>query len=373
MLTYGVTMSYTLRVTLTLQLRLLPDPAQRRMLLTTMERFNAAASHAARVGFEAKVFSQPAIHHRCYRELRERFGLSAQMAVRAIGKAAEVFRRDKSRCPVFTPRGAMTYDERLMSFKGMDRVSLLTLEGRQRVPLVFGEYQRARFDRLKGQCDLVYRKGQFFLYASLDLPPKPPIEITDFLGVDLGIANLAVDSDGRQHSGAAVEAVRQRHHRLRQRLQKLGTKGAKKLLRRLAGREARFRRHENHCIAKRLVTTCKDTARGLALENLQGIRTRTTVRRRDRARHAGWAFGQLREFLEYKAALAGVPVAVVDPRNTSRTCSRCGHCEKANRKDQATFVCRHCTSSLHADINAARNIRARAACKPAPELARLSA
>lgn len=360
-------------MTLTLQLRLLPDAGQRRLLLTTMERFNAAASHAARVGFEAKVYSQPSIHRRCYRELRERFGMSAQMAVRAIGKAVEIFRRDRTRCPIFKPHGAMTYDERLMSFKGMDRVSLLTLEGRQLVPLVFGEYQRARFDRIKGQCDLVYRQGKFFLYASIDLPPKPPVEVKDFLGVDLGIANLAVDSDGKQYSGADVETVRQRHHRLRQRVQKVGTRGARKKLKRLAGREARFRRHQNHCIAKQLVTTCKDTARGLALENLQGIRTRTTVRRKDRARHAGWPFGQLRGFLEYKAALAGVPVEVVDPRNTSRTCSRCGHSDKANRKDQATFVCRHCAFSLHADVNAARNIGLRAACKPALELARLTA
>lgn len=357
---------------LTLQLRLLPDSAQRHMLLTTMARFNAAASHAARIGFEAKVFSQPAIHHRCYRELRERFELSAQMAVRAIGKAVEVFRRDKTRCPTFKPHGAMTYDERVMSFKGLARVSLLTLEGRQLVPLIFGEYQRARFDRIKGQCDLVYRKGKFYLYASIDLPPKPPVEVTDFLGVDLGIVNLAVDSDGQPYTGEAVETVRRRHHRLRQRLQKVGTKGSRKKLRHFAGREARFRRHHNHCIAKALVITCKDTGRGLALENLQGIRARTTVRRKDRARHAGWAFRQLRAFLEYKAALAGVPVEVVDPQNTSQTCSRCRHCEPANRKSHAVFSCRHCSTSLHADINAARNIRARAACKPAPELAALA-
>ncbi|HAM40774.1 MAG TPA: transposase [Candidatus Omnitrophica bacterium] len=358
---------------LTLQLRLLPDAAQRCLLLTTMEHFNAAATHAARVGFEAKVYSQPPIHHRCYRDLRERFGLSAQMAVRAIGKAVEVFRRDKTRCPIFKLHGAMTYDQRLMSFKGMACVSLLTLEGRQLVPLVFGEYQRARFDRIKGQCDLVYRRGKFFLYASIDLPPRPPVEITDFLGVDLGVANLAVDSDGRQYSGAPVEKIRQRHHRLRQRLQRVNTKGGRKKLKRLAGREARFRRHQNHVIAKTLVTTCKDTGRGLALENLQGVRERTRFRRPQRARMAGWAFGQLRAFLQYKAALAGIPVAVVDPRNTSRTCSRCGHCEPANRKHQATFVCRHCAFSSHADINAAQNIGLRATCKPAPELARLTA
>lgn len=358
---------------LTLQLRLLPGLDQRRLLLATMEHFNAAASYAARVGFEAGVFCQPSIHHRCYRELRERFGLSAQMAVRAIGKAVEVFRRDKTRCSIFKPHGAMTYDERLMSFKGMDRVSLLTLEGRQIVPLIFGEYQRERFDRIKGQCDLAYNKGAFYLYATIDLPPRPPVEVTDFLGVDLGIVNIAADSDGRTYSGTQVEAARQRYHRLRQRLQRVNTKGGRKKLKRLAGREARFRRHENHCISKSLVTTCKDTARGVALENLRGIHERTTVRRADRAKHAGWAFAQLRAFVTYKGRLAGIPVVTVDARNTSRTCSRCGHCEKGNRTSQANFRCRHCATSLNADINAARNIRARAACKPTPELARLTA
>src|SRR4051794_30029215 len=98
---------------LTLQLQLLPDAGQKATLLATMERFNDAATLAARAGFEAGVFSQPSIHKRCYREIRDQFGLSAQMAVRAIGKAVEVFKRDKTRCPTFKPRGALTYDERI--------------------------------------------------------------------------------------------------------------------------------------------------------------------------------------------------------------------------------------------------------------------
>lgn len=55
-------MSYVAPMKLTLQLRLLPDAAQRGLLLTTLEHFNAAASFAAKIGFEAKVFSQPSIH-----------------------------------------------------------------------------------------------------------------------------------------------------------------------------------------------------------------------------------------------------------------------------------------------------------------------
>lgn len=359
---------------LTLQFQLLPNPQQGPVLRSTMERFNAAASFAARVGFEAGVFSQPSIHKLCYQEIRSRFGLSAQMAVRAIGKAVEAFKtlraRGRNECPTFKPHGAITYDERILSFKGLDGVSLWTLNGRMVLPLIYGRYQGERFDRLKGQVDLVYRDGRFSLYATVDVPERTPVEVKDWLGVDLGIVNLATDSDGEVHSGVAVERIRRRHQANRDRFQKKGTKGARKRLRELAGQEARFRRHHNHVISKAIVAKAKDTARGIGLEDLTGIRERTTVSARQRARHSGWSFFQLRAFVEYKAALAGVPVLLVDPRNSSRTCNECGHCEKANRKDQANFECRHCGHSANADRNAARVLRdrARAASKPASRL-----
>lgn len=65
------------------------------------------------------------------------------------------------------------------------------------------------------------------------------------------------------------------------------------------------------------------------------------------------------QFVAYKAKLAGVPVVKVDPRNSSRTCSECGHCEKGNRPDQATFRCKQCRYSTNADLNAASNLRIR--------------
>jgi putative transposase len=69
---------------------------------------------------------------------------------------------------------------------------------------------------------------------------------------------------------------------------------------------------------------------------------------------AGWAtFVQL---CEYKTANAGTKVVKVNPRFTSQTCSACGHCEKANREDQATFVCKQCGLAMNADHNAAINI-----------------
>src|SRR5262249_55489108 len=181
---------------LTLQLQLLPDADQKAQLLETMERFNAAASFAAKVGFEHKVYGQVSIHGLCYREIRERFGLTSQMAVRAIAKAVEVFQRDKSVCPVFRPRGAICYDPRVLSFKGLTTVSLWAMEGRLLTPFVCGAYQKARQGRIKGQADLVYRRGKFYLLCTIEMPEDAPIEPKDVIGVDLGIVNLATDSTG---------------------------------------------------------------------------------------------------------------------------------------------------------------------------------
>jgi IS605 OrfB family transposase len=117
----------------------------------------------------------------------------------------------------------------------------------------------------------------------------------------------------------------------------------------------------NHGIAKSLVRLAKDTKAALVLEDLTHIRDRMTVRKRQRAKQHNWSFGQLRAFLAYKAQRAGVPVVFVDPRNTSTTCSRCGHVEKRNRRSQAKFSCLRCGFECHADINAARNLAARGA------------
>jgi IS605 OrfB family transposase len=113
-------------------------------------------------------------------------------------------------------------------------------------------------------------------------------------------------------------------------------------------------------ISKGVVAKAKDSGRGIALEDLKGIRDRITVRKGQRRQHHSWAFNQLRQFIEYKAKLAGVLVKVVDPRNTSRTCPKCGSVDKANRKSQSLFSCVSCGFSAPADTVAAGIIAGRA-------------
>jgi IS605 OrfB family transposase len=346
---------------LTLQLQLLPIADQKVELLATMEQFNEAASFAAKVGFEHKVYGQVSIHGLCYHEIRQRFGLSAQMAVRAIAKAVECFQRDKSVCPEFRPRGAICYDQRVLSFKGWTEVSLWALSGRLRMPFVCGAYQRSRLGRIKGQADLVYRGGKFYLLCTIEMPDGAPIDPQDVIGVDLGIVNIATDSDGETFSGAEVQRNRRRRATARKQHQRKGSRRARRKLKRMAGRQRRFQAKVNHEISKKLVAKAKALGVGIAMEDLSGIRDRAepTVSRRFRRQLGNWGFAQLLSFVEYKAELAGVPVIKVDPRDSSRTCNRCGHCEKGNRPDQATFRCKHCGHSTNADLNAALNLRIR--------------
>ena len=341
--------------------KLLPDDAQRASLLATMERFNEACDWLAAEAFAARSADKLALQRSHYRALRERFDLSSQMAVRCISKVCEVYKRDKSKRPAFEPHGAVPYDPRILSFKAADRVSLLTLDGRILVPFVAGEYHRARLEGVRGQADLVLRRGRWYLYVTVEVPDGSPVKPTAFLGVDLGIRNLATDSDGERHSGDAVEAVRVRLLARRGVLQQIGTRSAHRKLQKLGRRETTFRSITNHTISKALVRKARDTGRGLALEDLSGIRDRVTVRKSQRAKHGGWAFFQMRAFVTYKARLAGVPLVLVDPRNTSRTCTKCGHCEKANRRSQAEFECKSCGFAAHADRVAAVNIARRAA------------
>src|SRR5579859_5242346 len=179
----------------TMLLKLVPTTEQYQALLETMHVFNEAANYVAGVAFAEKTANKFELQKLVYGELRTTYKLAAQLAIRCISKASEAYKRDKSIQPHFRPEGAAVYDPRVMAFKGIDTVSLLTLSGRMLVPFRFGAYQEARMGAIKGQADLIYRKGTFYLAVTLEVPEPTPDTPDGTLGVDLGIVNLATDSE----------------------------------------------------------------------------------------------------------------------------------------------------------------------------------
>lgn len=343
---------------LLVQLKLQPTEKQAKALLQTLERANAAANAISRRAWEAKTFRQYDLHKLAYHAIRAEFDLSAQVVVRLIAKVANAYKLDQKVIRVFRSHGAIAYDDRILRYYP-ESVSIWTLKGRERIPFVCGERQRALLAGRQGESDLVYRDGAWYLFATVNYEEPPEGEVHDFLGVDLGIVNIATDSDGTVYSGAQVNALRRRSRRLRAKLGRKFTRSARRLFHKRARKERRFAAHVNHTISKKVVTEAEGTGRGIALEDLSGIRDRLTVRRPQRATLSSWSFSQLRSFIEYNARMVGVPVLAVDPRNTSRTCPTCGHCDKANRPSQATFSCKSCAFAGNADFIAALNLRAR--------------
>lgn len=358
-------MCYTANMKLTATVKLQPTNTQRQLLFETLERANAACNYISQQAWDAKSFGRVPVHKLTYHTIREQFDLAAQLVVRCIGKVVDSYKKDHTTKRLFKKLGAVPYDSRILNWRIPDmNVSIWLLGGRQEIGFVTGGHQLALLQYQQGESDLVYKKGAFYLFATCDVPDETPFDPDGFLGVDLGIANLATDSGGDMYSGSTINNVRHRHRRLRRKLQRKGTKSAKRKLKQLSGKESRFARDVNHTISKRIVAKAQGTGQGIALEDLSGIRDRVTVRKSQRPTLHSWSFHQLRQLVDYKAQWHGVPVVYVDPRNTSRECSQCGHIDKANRQTQDTFLCVKCGHAAHADHNAAINIGRRAVINP---------
>ncbi len=345
---------------LSMKLKLITTKSQKQALLETMQRFNSACNYISDIAFENKAFGQIRLHKLVYYEVREKFGLASQMAVRAIGKVVESYKAEKKTKHTFKPHGAIVYDQRILKFKFPDKINISTIKGREVMPFVFLNYRNLDMRRVAGQADLVYQDGIFYLVVCVDLPEPPEDDTKEFLGIDLGIVNIASDSQGTQYAGNKLNSVRNRYYKLRKKLQKKNTKSAKRLLAKRKCKERRFASDTNHIISKQLVDKAKALGLGIALEDLKGIRDRVTVRKPHRRRHASWSFFDLRTKITYKAQISGVKVVLVDPRNTSRLCSVCGFISKKNRPNQSTFLCQSCGHSCNADMNASVNIAVRA-------------
>ena len=348
-------------VKLVAPIKLLPTEKQRRSLLKTLRAANAACSEISEMAWEQKVFPRFSIHKIAYSNIRESTGLGSQVVIQCISKVAACYRGDKKHRHSFRPHAAQPFDDRIFRLCEDDIISIWTLDGRIKVPFVCGDYQREMLVSRKGEVDLQIKGSDFFIAVTCDIEESPEIEPVDHLGVDMGIVNIAYDSDGDCHTGETVEKIRRIFSHRRRNLQRKQTRAAKRKLRAIAGRQARFQRDTNHCISKDIVQKAQRTRRAIALEDLKGIRSRATARRRQRARMSNWGFAQLRTFIEYKAKLAGIPVVFVDPRHTSQECPLCGHVSRSNRRTRDSFCCTVCGHAGPADHIAARNIRARVA------------
>lgn len=201
---------------------------------------------------------------------------------------------------------------------------------------------------------MVYKKGKFYLFQTIDVPEEDVEDVEEFIGVDMGLLEIAALSNGKKFSSKKLNDYREKRQKVRSSLQSKGTKGCKKVLKRLSGKERTTSTIINHTISKQIVQLAKSEGKGIAIEDLKGIRFSANKKgKKFRTRVGKWSFNQLRSFLTYKSLLNGVKLVYVPPAHTSKTCHNCLHI--GNRQGKK-FTCNNCNSVFDADVNAANNI-----------------
>lgn len=340
---------------LTLKIKLLPTAEQSDLLLETIRETNVVCNTISEVAWSKRVFNNFKLHHEVYHTYKATFKLSSQCLIRAIAKVADAYKPHKKTKRVFRPLGGIAYDSRIMTYKHDNIVSLWCIGGRQKIKFVC--HNPSYLPYIKGEADLVYKKGKFYLFQTIDVPEQDVDDIETFIGVDFGLTDLVVTSDGIKHSADWINSYREQKQKVRSSIQRKGTRGSKKLLKRLSGKERTTATIINHTISKSLVQTAKEQGKGIAIEDLTNIRFTSKRRNKKfRTKLGRWGFGQLRSFLEYKSLLNGVQLVVVEPSYTSQTCSCCKHIGKRTNK---AFKCTNnkCeVDVIDADFNAAQNI-----------------
>lgn len=348
---------------LTLKIKLLPTDEQTNLLLDTMKEANAVCNAISDVAWQEKIFNNFKLHHKVYHSYKATFKLSSQMLIRQIAKVADAYKLDKKTKRTFNPLGGIAYDSRIMTYKPDNVISLWCIGGRQKIDFVC--HNPAYIPYIKGEADLVYKKGKLYLFQTVDVPEEDVEDVESFVGVDFGLVSIATLSNGKEFNSKILQEYREKRQKVRSSVQSKRTRGSKKLLKRLSGRERTHASITNHTIAKQIVQIAKEENKGIALEDLKGIRFSSLKKgKKFRTKVGKWSFNQLRQYISYKAILNGVPVVLVNPRYTSKTCNNCHHI--GNRKGKV-FECNNCGNSMDADVNASLNIATLGAIVNLPE------
>lgn len=348
-------MNYLCIMKLTLKIKLLPNKEQADLLINTIKESNTACNYASDYAWQNKSFNQFKLHKGVYHNIKSSFQLSAQMVVRCISKVSDAYKLDKKVKREFRLLGSITYDSRILTYKPNNSVSLWCIGGRQAMPFICHNTKYIPY--IKGEADLLFKKNKFYLFQTVEIPDVDIEDVEEFIGCDFGLTDIVVTSDGVKHTADRLNKYRENRQRIRSSIQSKGTRGCKRLLKRLSGREKTTAGIINHTIAKSIVASAKEQHKGIAIEDLTNIRFTSKRRNKKFKTKLGkWNFADLRAKLEYKSLLNGVKLIVVNPAYTSQMCSSCYHIGKRTNK---VFKCtnKKCKVDIaDADINASHNI-----------------
>lgn len=316
----------------------------------TMEQYFEAYCYCVEKGIELHTANKKKIHNATYYPLRKLYPrIPSNLLQTARDVACETIKSVNSGLIPKPKNKFIRYDNRKFSYKN-GIVSIATINGWKKFQITLPKYAE-KYDSWNCKAATVtLRNGQLWLNMIFNKDSEIITEPTTFLGIDRGIRNIAVCSDNSFYNSKRLKSIKGRYQYLKSRLQSKGTRSAKRHLKKIGRRERLFVRDVNHCLSKEMANKPYDC---FVLEKIEQIpKTKGRVLN---GILKDWSYGELGNFVEYKTEELGKMIMEVEPKNTSKKCSRCGYTKKMNRIG-SRFKCRKCGFELDADLNASRNI-----------------
>lgn len=181
---------------------------------------------------------------------------------------------------------------------------------------------------------------------------------SSIISVDLGekiMATTVLSSEQRpQFYGQEIRGIRRKYAFIRK---NLGQKKLMKEIKRFGNKEEKIINHILHKISKQIVEQAKQNGSIIVMEDLKGLKESAKDKGKRFNRIVNnFPYYKLTHYVTYKANWEGIQVIKVNPKNTSKLCSRCG--QEGKRINQGLFKC-DCGYQVNADYNASKNIMLR--------------
>ena len=319
-----------------------------------------------RIGLTQNLTSMKSLSLKAYGELSE-YDTPSYYKLCAISKAAGILRNHRKARRngrhVKDPYARRLQLVTCYGFKIKNSKLLIPVRLRQLISIPLNPHTISIISRpgLTARSIILTESALAITYAKESVPIHPH----GVIGLDRNLDNVtSAASDGSVQSYSLTRAtqIRAVYREIKSHAKRNDHRVRHRIFAKY-GRRERNRVHQIlHQTSKRIVAHAKQKQYAIAMEKLTGIRK--LYRKGNgqgyayRGRMNSWSFAELQRQVEYKARWDGIPIIYVNPQGTSARCSICG--SRMKPEENRKLECRSCGLTVDRDVNAARNILARA-------------
>jgi IS605 OrfB family transposase len=355
-------------LTLTIKMRVSPEPSSSQALLGLMRRYREALNYAVKALIENKALSLGKAHRLLYDTLKERYGLPSKVAVDCYREAiaiAKPWLNNPSRGSMPRARAPRIWLTNKYSYRV--RGGYVELLGGYKLRIIGWD---KRYDVYpSGDSILLFKNGKFILGISKRVPKPAKYVARGVLAVDVNEKHIVVGNSQHEYRFETAVERAQHYKQLAENLQKkysspkysawLRRRGIKRRIKSFHSKARNIIEDWAKKVSKKIASLAKRHQYAVAREDLTGLVE--NIRKLPKEHRVGLtiiSYRRLEQWIDWQCEKQGVPVVAINSRGTSSTCPMCG--SRLVEKGYRRLRCPRCGFEADRDTVATLNIERKA-------------